>query len=77
MKIFTTIDSNFRYFKVEIDKDGRNKTNFTSQDRIYRTILILFGLKNCPGTFKLIIDVILSTAKWKYALVYLEDIVFL
>lgn len=33
------------------------------------------GLGNAPDTFQWVIDVILPTTRWKYALVYLDDIV--
>lgn len=34
-----------------------------------------FGHKIAPGTFQLAVDVILSTEKWQYALIYLDDII--
>lgn len=34
-----------------------------------------FGLKNAPRTFQRVIDVILYQVKWKYALVYLDDVI--
>ena len=34
-----------------------------------------FGLKNAPATFQRAMDVILASVNWKYALVYLDDIV--
>lgn len=33
------------------------------------------GIKNAPGTFPRVIDVILSTLKWHSSLVYLEYII--
>lgn len=36
-----------------------------------------FGVKNAPGNFQIVIDVILATVKWQYALVYLEDVIIL
>lgn len=32
-----------------------------------------FGLKSVPGTFHKTKDVVLSTVKWQFALVYLDD----
>lgn len=32
-----------------------------------------FGLKNAPTTFQRVIDIILSSVKWKRSLVYLND----
>lgn len=36
-----------------------------------------FDLKNAPSPFHRAIDVILSTIKWQFALIYLEDILIL
>lgn len=34
-----------------------------------------FGLTNAHGTFKHIIDIVPSSMKWKFAIVYLDDII--
>lgn len=34
-----------------------------------------FGIKNAPGKFMRVVDVILATVKWKYSLVYLDDVI--
>lgn len=72
--IVTTIEANLGYWKIEIDDSGRDKKNFISHNWLYRFIHMPFGLKNAPGTFQRVIDVILSQAKWKYALIFIEDI---
>ena len=36
---------------------------------------MLFGLKNAPVTFQRSIDIVLSAAKWQYAIVYLDHII--
>lgn len=36
---------------------------------------MLFGLKNAPGTFSAVMDIILSSIRWQFVLVYLDDIV--
>lgn len=73
--IFTTIDANSGYCEVEIDEADRDRTTFTSHHGLYRFIRMPFGLKNVQGTFQRAIDVIMSTEKFQYALIYLDDIV--
>ena len=34
-----------------------------------------FGLRNAPATFQRAMDIILSRVRWKYVLVYLDDII--
>lgn len=34
-----------------------------------------FGLRNAPASFQRVIDIILSSGRFKYAIVYLEDII--
>ena len=34
-----------------------------------------FGLRNAPETFQRAVDIILSKVKWKFCLVYIDDIV--
>lgn len=74
-KVFTKLIEICGHWQVEIDEQERNKTTFTSQHGLYRFIRIPFELKNAPDTFQLVIDVIISTARWKYALVYINYIV--
>ena len=35
-----------------------------------------FGLKNAPATYQRAIDTILTTVKWQFTFVYLDDIIF-
>lgn len=73
--IFTTLEASCGYWKIEIDEADRDKTTFKSHHGLYRFIQTPLGLMNAPGTFLRAIDVILSTDKWKHALIYLDDIV--
>lgn len=73
--VFSTLDANGSYWQIEIEKSDRDKTAFTSPHGLYRFIRMPFGLRNAPGTFQRTMDVILSTVKWQFALVYLDDIV--
>lgn len=73
--VFSTLDFNQGYWKVEMVPDDLDKATFTSCDGLFRLWRIPFGLKNALGTYQRVIDIIMSTARWKYALVYLDAIV--
>lgn len=66
---------NSGYCKLEIEESDRIKMSFTPQHGLHRFVLMLFGLKNEPETSQKIIDIILSTVEWQFALEWLEDIV--
>ena len=34
-----------------------------------------FGLKNAPVTYQQVIDTILTTVRWQFTLLYLDDII--
>lgn len=74
-RIISKLDANADYWQVEIDLKDREKIAFKSHQGLYGIIRIPFGLKNAPGTFNRVVDVILSAVRWKFALVYLDDIV--
>lgn len=56
-------------------KQYRNKKTLTFLHGLYRFFRMQFELKNAPETLKRAIYVILSTARYKNAKVYLDDIV--
>lgn len=69
------IDENTSYWPVKIAAEDRDKTKFASHHGLFRFIRMPSGLKNVPGTFLRAMDVILSSGKWQFALVYLDDMV--
>lgn len=73
--MFLTFDSNSGYWQIEIAECNLNKTTFTSHHALYRFISVPFGLKDAPSTFQRAVDLILSTTKWHFAFVYIENIV--
>lgn len=61
--------------KLKLIQQTREKTAVISHHRIYQLIRSSYGLKNAAATFHRVMDVILLIVKWKYALVYLDDVV--
>ena len=74
-KLFTTLDCNSGYWQLPIAKEDQDKTTFTCHAGSYKWIRLPFGLRNAPATFQRAMDIILSSVKWKYCLVYLDDII--
>lgn len=74
-RIFFTLDWNSEYYQVPSDPVDENKTWFTCHLGLYRFIRMPFGLKNELAIFQRAVNIILSMCKWKYALVYLEDVI--
>lgn len=71
-RIFVTLNENSGYRNIEIEESDRNKTVFTSHRGLYRALRMPFGLHDAPGTIRRSMEVILATAKWRVALVYLK-----
>ena len=73
--VFSTLDANAGYWHIRFSKEDREKTSFICHDGTYQFIRMPFGLVNAPATFQRAMDVILSSVKWKFCLVYLDDII--
>lgn len=73
--IFSILDANSRNWQVEISKEDRDKTAFTSNWGLFRFSCILFRLKNALGMFQQAMDVRLTKVKWQFAFVYLDGMV--
>jgi transposase InsO family protein len=74
-RYFTTVDANSGYWQINVAKEDREKTAFTSHRGLFQFLRMAFGLKTAPATFQRAIDVILSTVRFQCALTYLDDIV--
>jgi RNase H-like domain found in reverse transcriptase/Reverse transcriptase (RNA-dependent DNA polymerase)/Integrase zinc binding domain/Integrase core domain len=73
--IFTTLDANSGYWQLDVAKDDRDKTTFTSHMGTFRFTRMPFGLVNAPATFQRSMDVLLAPVLWSKAIVYLDDII--
>ena len=73
--VFSTLDCNSGYWQIPMAPKDMDKTAFISHYGLYRFRRMPFGLKNAPGTFQRIADIILASVKWQNALVYLDDVI--
>lgn len=74
-KFFTTMDLAAGYWQMEVKKEDRDKTAFTTSRGQFRVKVLPFGLCNAPSTFQRITDQTLRGMLQKNCLVYLDDII--
>lgn len=69
-----TLDANRGYWTVEMEEAYCHKSAFASHHGLFRFLKMLFVLRNAPGTYQRVMDVILSPKKRKFALLHFDDI---
>ncbi len=63
------------YNQIRIKTEKEQKTAFCIQYRLYKYIIILFGLTNAPATYQKIINNILQQYLNRFVIVYLNNII--
>lgn len=72
---FSCLDLNAGYWQVEVDKEDREKTAFTSRRGLFEFKVMPFGLCNSPATFERLMEIVLAGLNWQICLIYLDDII--
>lgn len=72
---FSTIDLASGYHQIEIEKQDREKTAFSSQNGHFEFIRMPFGLKTAPATFQRTMDNVLRGLQGIHCMVYLDDVI--
>lgn len=67
--IFFTHDTDSGALQIKIDKIDREKTAFSFHFHLFRPTRMPFGFPEKPVLFEQTFDIIVSTAKWQFALV--------
>lgn len=62
---------------METHREGCHKKVFVIHQRLFEFIRMPFVLWSAPATFQRAIDIILSTRKWIFCMVYLDDIIII
>lgn len=71
---FSTLDFSNGYWQVEVAKEDREKTAFTTGRGLYQWRAMPMGLTNSPATFQRMMELVLRGLPWHICIVYLDDI---
>ena len=74
-RVFSLLDALWGYWQILLAEEDRDKTTFTSHMGTHRYLRMPFGLRNAPATFQRIIDITLSGVRWRFCLIYLDDVI--
>ena len=74
-RYFTCLDLKSGYWQFPIAVADRPKLAFTVPRGHFQFRVMPFGLSNAPAAFQRVMDRILMKFKWKFCLVYLDDII--
>ena len=74
-KWFSTLDLISGYWQVEMNSTDQEKTASCIHEGLFEFQVLPFSLCNAPATFQRLMDNIMVDLKWKYCLVYLDDVI--
>lgn len=72
VKVFTKLEETCGYWKIPMVSKEKYKTSFTTHMGTYRDKIWTFGLWNAPYAFQRYMENVLSGARWKRCLSYLN-----
>ena len=74
--IFTSLDLQLGYWKVEMTEDSKPLTAFTVGPLgFYECVWMPFGLTNAPATFQHLMETCMGEMHLKWCIIYLDDII--
>ena len=73
-KYFTSLDFASGYWQIKVKGDHVAKTAFICKSGLFEFVRMPFGLCNAPSTFQRAMDILLTGLNWKFALIYIDDI---
>ena len=74
-KYFSSLDLASGYWQAPVAEEDRHKTAFVNPDGgFYEYVMMPFGLSNAPGTFQRLMNGLFREHLWKWALVFLDDV---
>ena len=75
--IFSNIDLKHAYFQIKLTDDSKPKTAFTVGGKHYQYTRMVMGLSNSAQCWQRLLTRVLSDMLFKYAIVYLDDVLVL
>lgn len=72
---FSTLDARSGYWQIQMEESSKEKTAFITKNGLFQWKVMPFGLKNAPSTFQRCMDTLFSDYKFKFLMVYLDDII--
>ncbi|VDI15382.1 Hypothetical predicted protein [Mytilus galloprovincialis] len=73
--VFSTLDLQSGYHKIEVAPEDRCKTAFTTRYGLFEYTRMPFGLCGAPGTFQRVMELVLRGLQWEMVLIYLDDVI--
>ena len=74
-KYFSSLDLASGYWQAPEAEEDQHKTAFVNPDGgFYEYVMMPFGLSNAPGTFQRLMNGLFREHLWKWALVFLDDV---
>lgn len=55
-KLYSFLDGFSRYNQVKMTPKDRDKTTFITKGGVFATIIMMFGVKNAPATFQMMVQ---------------------
>ena len=73
-KWFSLLELKSGYWQVDLDREAREKTAFSTGKGLWQLTVMPFSLCNVPATFERLMKSVLSGLPWTTCLIYLDDI---